>query len=398
MKPRWLPLLLLLLRSVSADEFCCPAHVQFAKTNGRRERHSCLLIDCRPFCSGDGSHGQLGVPQTLVALATPIELDGLFVDMQTSSVAGSKGVTCMLRSDGDLFCVGSNENAQVGPKKHRFFTDPQVVFRNVRTFTMTSTVLCVITTDGNAACVGSNKKFHIAKSAPPRLHDVPLVLTPDIPGELLGLDLDDYRMVLRTTQGRYVRPFGSHEWISASHEPRKLDSCSKHGCCKMLNLNASLYCDHHDGYDAEYDDEIEAITVADEFTCLLTAPGLSVFCTGGHGSFYPEVRQEWHEVYRYNGERLLNTMCDAAGDKDESFLDWMYDEFGVMSSALSVFVLLYVVGVCGLLCCRKQVPTGTDVAIEGDVVKGKADSVNVQPVNVNPADEDEDDAFTISVA
>ncbi|MED5486435.1 MAG: hypothetical protein VYB40_01860, partial [Candidatus Thermoplasmatota archaeon] len=76
-------------------------------------RHACAIgVDGDVYCWGDNAHGQLGINST-VATSLPVEVQ-LPANTRAMSISAGSQHTCVVTTDGKLYCWGDSSNQQLG--------------------------------------------------------------------------------------------------------------------------------------------------------------------------------------------------------------------------------------------------------------------------------------------
>lgn len=95
------------------------------------EDHTCVInVDRDLYCWGDNGDGQLGTGNTNnQATPTPVSKSGVLSGLTILSVSASERHTCVLASDNYAYCWGDNGNGQLGTGNTTNYTSPVAVTR-----------------------------------------------------------------------------------------------------------------------------------------------------------------------------------------------------------------------------------------------------------------------------
>ena len=88
-------------------------HAVDVDVGASKATHACAIgVDGDVYCWGDNAHGQLGINST-VATSLPVEVQ-LPANARAMSISAGSQHTCVVTTDGKLYCWGDSSNQQLG--------------------------------------------------------------------------------------------------------------------------------------------------------------------------------------------------------------------------------------------------------------------------------------------
>ncbi len=127
------------------------------------EDHTCVISTDRDlYCWGDNGDGQLGTGDTNNrATPTPVSKSGVLSGLTILSVSASENHTCVLASDNYAYCWGDNGDGQLGTGNTTNYTSPVAVTRtgalsglSILQIAAGERHTCVLASDGVVYCWG----------------------------------------------------------------------------------------------------------------------------------------------------------------------------------------------------------------------------------------------------
>lgn len=127
------------------------------------EDHTCVISTDRDlYCWGDNSDGQLGTGNTINRTTpTPVSKSGALSGLTILSVSASENHTCVLASDNYAYCWGDNGDGQLGTGNTTNYTSPVAVTRtgalsglSILQIAAGERHTCVLASDGVVYCWG----------------------------------------------------------------------------------------------------------------------------------------------------------------------------------------------------------------------------------------------------
>jgi alpha-tubulin suppressor-like RCC1 family protein len=125
-----------------------------------------LMADTAVQCWGSNNHGELGTgssgPETCAGLpcsTVPVAVTGLS-NVTMISVGGLVDVVCAVKSDGTVWCWGSNFYSQLGNGSTAVYVSSPVQIQGISTATAVSvgySSVCALLQDGTVQCWGNNQ-------------------------------------------------------------------------------------------------------------------------------------------------------------------------------------------------------------------------------------------------
>jgi len=130
---------------------------------------SCGLYDSAVYCWGTNASGQLGTGTTVTSLTpVPVDTSGVLATKTIKSLVAGAAHTCVLTTDGKLFCWGVNSNGQLGiGSTTRSLVPVEVTMtgallgKTIASVAANNDTTCVISTEGKAYCWGINANGQI---------------------------------------------------------------------------------------------------------------------------------------------------------------------------------------------------------------------------------------------
>jgi len=125
------------------------------------ERHTCVIkTDGTLWCFGENNSGQLGVGTSSWAEATPLQVTSLGTDV--AEVELGRTHSCARKDDGSMWCWGQNDRGQIGVGNTEWQPLPAQVTQlanNVVDIGAGFEHSCALKTDGSIWCWGSNQAW-----------------------------------------------------------------------------------------------------------------------------------------------------------------------------------------------------------------------------------------------
>lgn len=124
--------------------------------------HTCLILDGRLWCWGEGRHGQLGRGADAEAPGhDPAAIEG----QRWQQVACGRSHTCALHDDGGVWCWGDNRQGQIGRGPGEVAEAPAQValFEDVIEVSTQTSHTCALVQSGRVWCWGRNREGELGQ-------------------------------------------------------------------------------------------------------------------------------------------------------------------------------------------------------------------------------------------
>ena len=123
---------------------------------GLGDLHTCAItLDKKLYCWGLNTTGQIG-DGTKTNQLSPVQIKisetEYLTDVASVSLGGKH--TCALKTNGDLYCWGSNSSGQVGNDSSDDQTTPVLILTGVSTVSSRADHVCAVTSTGELYCWG----------------------------------------------------------------------------------------------------------------------------------------------------------------------------------------------------------------------------------------------------
>lgn len=146
------------------------------------ESHACAITKARTVkCWGSNAYGQLGYPNYLASITTPVSVVGFRNDI--ISVSAGRNHTCALTAGGAVFCWGSNQYGKLGDGTQTDSSVPVSVFglsSGVIAISAGYHYTCAILNTGAAKCWGFNSSGELGNAG---------ISQTNIPVDVVGLNV-----------------------------------------------------------------------------------------------------------------------------------------------------------------------------------------------------------------
>jgi alpha-tubulin suppressor-like RCC1 family protein len=246
--------------------------------------HSCVLFsDGGVWCWGDNSYGQLG-SATLSGSSTPVNLDGVYTADQgtpATQLSAGGGVTCALYFDGSVWCWGQNDQGQLGNGSTNSGPNPNPT--QVQSLPPASqiavstsgTFACALLQNGNVECWGANTYGQLGDPGVGLSSSTPQPVTPF--GSASQIAAGDTHVCAVVPVGQS----GAGLWCWGDNSESQLGEGSINtGAVPTRQANPTL-ATQVSGCSSACPPPVQvtAVTCGNDFTCVLIAGG-TVECWG----------------------------------------------------------------------------------------------------------------------